>query len=127
MKRLWLATVGLGVLYLTIWGLTKESRRVTPVATPTGIIQGTGPALAGIAQGDAISRIDPAATTKVESITPKRLAGEDLHEVDVTSREGTVGFKIEILANLNERPVARLTYHAAPPTKVVFVKQEVFP
>lgn len=127
MRTLWFVTVGLGVLYMAVWGVTKESRTAKIEPSPVGVTQGTGPALAGIAQGDAISRIDPGATTQVTSILPKRLAGEDLHEVGLTSQEGFMGFQIVLTASLNERPVAKLTYHAAPPTKVIFVKKEAIP
>lgn len=124
MKSLWLVVVGLGLLYLAIWSLTKGPHGPAVPPQNQRVQQGSGPVLAEIARGDVVGRIDPQAKTEIVSVAPKRLAGDDLHEVPFAAPEGTVGFAIVIAAIVNEKQVARLTYHAAPPSKVVYVKTE---
>lgn len=125
MRALWVFVVVLGLLYLAIWGVVTQSNENKPNSTPADLNQSPrslapGEQLSEIARGDVLSRVDPKASTKVISIKPKRLAGENLDEVGLTEPTGTVGFEIIIAALVGEKEVSRFKYHAAPPTKTVF-------
>ncbi len=114
MKNLWFVIVGLGMIYYVVWGITKQPQTVN---VPKVAV--TAPDYAGIAVGDAITQV-PGATFERGLSRPMRLNVTTLEE----DKDGEVGAEVTLTAKVDEKPVARLTYHVLPPEKKKLVKRE---
>jgi hypothetical protein len=126
-KILWVIVVILGVIYLGVWAAGKDKGTSSPAASPVthaGSGGSSGDQLAGIAKGDAISRVPNTASLEVDSIKPGVFSGPDLQTAHSLGGGTTAGFEIVLVATVGDKPVSKLTYHAAPPDRIVFVKQE---
>lgn len=132
-KTLWLVTAGLATLYLAVWAAGVGRDRVVPPQTarlvaeeptPDQAAQRRQDALQEAASADAAQRVDSRATLEVAEVEPKYFEGSDLRLVAVPGRDARLGSIITLIASVDGEPVSKLTYHAAPPDTVVFVRQE---
>ncbi len=131
-KTLWLVTVGLAVLYLGVWAVGTEGDSVVPRQTALPAAAEDAPdrsaeqraVLEESASADAAGRVDSRATLEVTGVKPKFFSGPDLQPVAFAAQDAKAGLEITILARVDGEPVSKLTYHAVPPDRVVFVRQE---
>ncbi|HEY8108841.1 MAG TPA: hypothetical protein VIF43_02425 [Patescibacteria group bacterium] len=129
-RVLWLATAGLALLFLAVWAADGDDR-VIPPQQPRSQAEATPDQSAAqqekfkdLALSDAASRVDSRARIGVESTTVGTFKGPDLQSTGPGDPAGTLGTVLVLSATVDGRPVSKLTYHAAPPDTVVFVKQE---
>lgn len=124
MKKLWLLTVGLGLVFVAVWAAGKAPSGPEPDAAATRPPVSESTRLAEQAKGDAIGRSPSGATIQTETITPKLFRGPTLQDNPLAAGEAHPGFTVVLDAMVGGKPVSKLTYHVAPPDLIVFVKQQ---
>lgn len=132
---LWLVTAGLALLFLAVWAADRESEvipRQTPrpgaeapvaEATPEQSAQ-QRERLNALAIESAKTKVDSRAQVKVDSVTVGSFKGADLQEASPADPDAQLGTVIVLVATVDGRETSKLTYHAVPPDRIVFVKQE---
>lgn len=134
MKALWGSLLGLGLLWFVVAAAVDSpapADRPATAGSPEYRVPDPPPGsqeqLTERAKALAIGRVPSGATLTPVSSKPRYFKGDTLTPASATDPTAVAGYEIVFEATLAGKPISRITVHAAPSDRVVFVKQEQVP